>query len=47
MCAQGVTQMSEVFSLKGTKGPLGAMMGDPEQGSCIIACGLCHRVHAL
>lgn len=42
VCARGAAQRNEVFSLEGITGPLGAMMGGPEQGAGIIACGLCH-----
>lgn len=47
MRTRGAAQRNDVFSLKGTKGPLGAMMGGPEQGSPIIACGLCHLILTL
>lgn len=47
MCAWGAAQRNDVFSLKGTKGPLGAMMGDLEQDLPIIACGLCHLLLTL
>lgn len=47
VCARGAAQRNDIFSLKGTKGSLGAMMGDPEQGSPIIACGLCHLLLTL
>lgn len=47
VCAWCAAQRNNVFSLKGTKGSLGAMMGDLEPDLPIIACGLCHLLLTL